>query len=229
MKDKTWGEYAYLVVTNKKTGHLKDIRNAEITVEPAKIRTVGRLYVTLDDPHGTRFNMETSKEDKDWGAKREIYPTREEAEEVAQRMRLMNQMIGYLAFDGQKQCEKLSLPNLQLLHDILMQKQPDDVPGTEYISRKSAIEAILGEPPDAHYPGWYADIIKRIPVADAPPAARGKWFFTEYEYFTCSECGESYPNSCESTAEAKEKLANGDVYLFCPHCGKIMDGGNHDV
>ena len=28
---------------------------------------------------------------------------------------------------------------------------------TEYIKREAAIESIIGEPPDAHYPQWYAE------------------------------------------------------------------------
>lgn len=33
------------------------------------------------------------------------------------------------------------------------------------ISRHKAIEAIMSEPPDAHYPSWYADILKELPSA----------------------------------------------------------------
>ena len=39
----------------------------------------------------------------------------------------------------------------------------------EYIERKAAVEAIMCEPPDAHYPQWYADKIKAIPAADVVP------------------------------------------------------------
>ena len=50
----------------------------------------------------------------------------------------------------------------------------------------------------------------------------GHWFFTECEYFSCSICGKSYYNGCDSSSEAREKLENGDVYLFCPFCGSAM-------
>ena len=43
---------------------------------------------------------------------------------------------------------------------------------TEYIERESAIEAIMSEPPDAHYPQWYAEKIKSIPAADVAPVVR---------------------------------------------------------
>ena len=39
----------------------------------------------------------------------------------------------------------------------------------EYIEREAAIDAIMSEPPDAHYPQWYADKIKAIPAADVMP------------------------------------------------------------
>lgn len=39
----------------------------------------------------------------------------------------------------------------------------------EHIEREAAIDAIMSEPPDAHYPQWYADKIKAIPAADVVP------------------------------------------------------------
>ena len=30
----------------------------------------------------------------------------------------------------------------------------------EYIEKQAALDAILREPPDAHYPSWYAERIK---------------------------------------------------------------------
>jgi DNA-directed RNA polymerase subunit RPC12/RpoP len=52
----------------------------------------------------------------------------------------------------------------------------------------------------------------------------GYWFISEYEYLNCSECGESYLTGADSTAEAKERLAEGNYYPYCPHCGAKMDG-----
>ena len=42
----------------------------------------------------------------------------------------------------------------------------------DLISRTDAIEAIMGEPTDAHYPSWYADKIKVLPSAESK---RWKW------------------------------------------------------
>lgn len=33
------------------------------------------------------------------------------------------------------------------------------------ISRQAAIEKILGQPPEPHYPSWYAEQIKELPTA----------------------------------------------------------------
>ena len=44
----------------------------------------------------------------------------------------------------------------------------------EYIEREAAIEAIMCEPPDAHYPQWYSDKIKALPAADVAPVVRCK-------------------------------------------------------
>ncbi|MGN0989692.1 MAG: hypothetical protein ACI4N6_05240 [Eubacteriales bacterium] len=126
MKNKTWGEYAYIIAENKKIGSLEDVRESEITVEPVKIRTVGRVYITIDDPCKTRFNMETHIEDKDWGDRRKIYPTHEEAELAAHKMRLLNRMNGYFAYNAKRKIEKLSLPRLQLLCDILTKDQNEE-------------------------------------------------------------------------------------------------------
>ena len=44
----------------------------------------------------------------------------------------------------------------------------------EYIKRESAIEAIMSDPPDAHYQSWYAEKIKAIPADDVAPVVRCK-------------------------------------------------------
>ena len=42
------------------------------------------------------------------------------------------------------------------------------------ISRQDAINAIMCEPMDAHYPSWYANRIKALPSADAIEVIRCK-------------------------------------------------------
>ena len=38
--------------------------------------------------------------------------------------------------------------------------------GTDCISRQAAINKILGQPPEPHYPSWYAEQIKELPSAE---------------------------------------------------------------
>ena len=67
-------------------------------------------------------------------------------------------------------------------------------------------------------------IVDEQPTADVQEVRHGHWFILEYEYFTCSECGYYQPNGCDSTKEAKEKLAEGKVPKYCAECGARMDG-----
>lgn len=59
--------------------------------------------------------------------------------------------------------------------------------GTDCISRQAAINKILGQPPEPHYPSWYAEQIKELPSAQ-PEIIRCKdckhwipydWMFSE--------------------------------------------------
>ena len=54
----------------------------------------------------------------------------------------------------------------------------------EYIEREAAIEAIMSEPPDAHYPQWYAEKIKSIPAAGVAPVVR------------CRDCKHAWIHPC---------------------------------
>ena len=89
----------------------------------------------------------------------------------------------------------------------------------EYIKRESAIEAIMSDPPDAHYPQWYADKIKAIPVADVAPVVHGRWIEQEkYTFgvmYDCSICRDRI-------------LDNGHSWNYCPNCGARMDGGSEN-
>ena len=66
----------------------------------------------------------------------------------------------------------------------------------KYIKREAVIEAIMSEPPDAHYPQWYVDKIKSIPAADVAPVVRCKdcrWRGREdcAMFYRC-DCGEQH-------------------------------------
>lgn len=64
------------------------------------------------------------------------------------------------------------------------------------------------------------DILESLPSEDRPT---GKWWIREYEFFTCSECGDDYWNGCDCTEEAEERLRNGDYPKFCSNCGVRME------
>lgn len=85
----------------------------------------------------------------------------------------------------------------------------------EYIKREPAIEAIMSDPPDAHYQSWYAEKIKAIPAADVAPVRHGRW---EPGNPICPVCGGD-----------KFKDLDADIWCdwmpdFCPNCGAKMDG-----
>jgi hypothetical protein len=44
----------------------------------------------------------------------------------------------------------------------------------EYIERGAALNAILGQPPEPHYPEWYYRDIKELPAADVVEVVRCK-------------------------------------------------------
>lgn len=92
----------------------------------------------------------------------------------------------------------------------------------EYIEREAAIEAIMSDPPDAHYPQWYVDKIKSIPATGVAEVRHGRWivFYSApwkpkhsgeipvfRKSYKCSEC-------CRRTIIAEN---------YCPNCGAIMD------
>ena len=67
----------------------------------------------------------------------------------------------------------------------------------EYIERESAIEAIMSDPPDAHYPSWYIDRIKTLSAADVAEVVRCKDCLYSTERYGHMECihGVSYRNT----------------------------------
>lgn len=93
------------------------------------------------------------------------------------------------------------------------------------INRQAAIDAIMGEYPDAHYPDWYASKIMALPPAQTE-RPKGKWMphiektreyigavlvNVRYDYWLCDTCG--------------YRVENGQpTYNFCPHCGVDMRG-----
>lgn len=90
----------------------------------------------------------------------------------------------------------------------------------EYIERESAIEAIMSDPPDAHYPNWYADKIKAIPAADVAPVRHGRWEkWNGDDRHHCTVC-ECYANA---ERDSYGYIAYEFLDNYCPNCGSKMD------
>lgn len=88
----------------------------------------------------------------------------------------------------------------------------------DYISRQDAVHTIMGQPPDAHYPSWYAAQIEAITAADVAPAVHSRWIKTA-DGAECEKCGR----------EAVYQIIDDHWQYepFCPHCGAKMDGGKN--
>jgi hypothetical protein len=80
------------------------------------------------------------------------------------------------------------------------------------ISREAAIAEIMGQPPDAHYPSWYAEQIKKLPAAEVKPVVRGKWKLLEGGVGRCS--------NCKSVLKDVWDYDGSDP--FCSECGADM-------
>lgn len=97
----------------------------------------------------------------------------------------------------------------------------------EYIERKALLELYQIDGPENETGHVPLPVIRQnildMPSADVVEVRHGRWFFTEYEFFTCSVCGESYYNGAESTAQAESYLNSGRTYKYCPNCGARMD------
>jgi hypothetical protein len=83
----------------------------------------------------------------------------------------------------------------------------------ELIDKQTAIDTILGQPPELHYPSWYAEQIRQLPSAGQK---RGKWMTSYLDHevmgvrpkiLYCSGCNQciAYPTN------------------FCPNCGAQME------
>lgn len=84
----------------------------------------------------------------------------------------------------------------------------------EYIERDKAMFVILKNPPDAHYPEWYARDIREIPAADVVKVVYGEWVEEGCGLLVCSKCNFEYDHS---------GMPNEGLN-YCPNCGAKMDG-----
>ena len=88
----------------------------------------------------------------------------------------------------------------------------------DLISRRQVIDAIMGQPPEPHYPSWYAAQIEKLPAAQ-PERKKGEWIEISLisHSYKCSECGRLLVN----ITDGKNNVARN--YPYC-HCGADMRG-----
>ena len=80
------------------------------------------------------------------------------------------------------------------------------------ISRAAAIEAIMSEPTDAHYPSWYAERLEQLPPAQ-PERKKGKWIYNSPVTMKCNQCG------------LVIKDWDWHRFKYCPNCDADMRVG----
>lgn len=95
----------------------------------------------------------------------------------------------------------------------------------KYIDQIVAIDTILSNPPDAHYPVWFAEQIGNLPPADVVEVAHGYWYninhYQDYAFATCS--------ICKASGTLRTKRNDWGIWYihspYCPNCGAKMNGG----
>lgn len=95
----------------------------------------------------------------------------------------------------------------------------------DLISRQAAIDAIMGEPTDAHYPSWYAAQIEKLPSAQPEPltdkeqriflAAMGREEkVCKQVDEECRDCREAYENSLVKTCHEIIRKVKGALWTL---------------
>ena len=80
--------------------------------------------------------------------------------------------------------------------------------GTDTISRQAAINKILGQPPEPHYPSWYAEQIKELPPAQLIRCC-------ECKYLQCNMRPDGYLPKGVDEFECRHWCGSCDPMDFC--------------
>jgi hypothetical protein len=74
------------------------------------------------------------------------------------------------------------------------------------------------------------DLVNGIPAVDAAPVVHGRWEFCGDDDLVCSVCGARYYKKwllqSYYTGPGSDRM---DGFLYCPHCGALLDGGDSDA
>ena len=71
---------------------------------------------------------------------------------------------------------------------LAMRRTVTNMKEDRLISLNAAIDAIMCEPTDAHYPSWYAERLKHLPSAQQE-RKKGKWIYNSPVTMKCNQCG----------------------------------------
>lgn len=92
----------------------------------------------------------------------------------------------------------------------------------DLIDRQAALDTIMGQPPEPHYPAWYAAQIEGLPPVQPEPH-EGHWIGGDGSYI-CSECNSSPMDFIETMGSSFDAYVE-TLMNFCPNCGAKMFWG----
>ena len=122
---------------------------------------------------------------------------------------------------------KNSVEALDMAIEALEQQPCEDT-----IGRQAVIDTIMGQPPEPHYPSWYAAQIEKLPSAQ-PERKKGRWIPVDsYSAFGGDEAtwmAHGNPVAFYYCSECKEQAYAGEdgeslLTDYCPNCGADMRG-----
>lgn len=104
----------------------------------------------------------------------------------------------------------------------------------DVIKRQNAIDAIMREPTDAHYPSWYADRIKALPSAEAEKPNMKSWdglYIKVYADDDPQDKAEKLYQICDSNEALSEVAKCIQWYLDKPSADyeRATDQMEHDI
>lgn len=110
-----------------------------------------------------------------WCAPEEVLP-KDKADEIALKLMRLADLESLCSYDRLRELAEADKNGRVVVPPC----QSERLTMADYIRRETAVNAILGEPTDAHYPEWYAQILMKLPTADGAPVVH------------CRECEHSY-------------------------------------
>lgn len=102
---------------------------------------------------------------------------------------------------------------------------------SDLISRKTAIEAFTGKPPEYYHTSYIVGELNCLPSVDAAPVVHARWIETKIPANTTGHGGVGQDkkngwlcSNCRCAFDAKLLWCQN----YCPNCGAKMDGERRD-